>query len=220
MVSRFKKNSMITLGSMILVMAISLAGLSGCSSKGLTGESAANTEVTVDKDANTGNTQNTVKTTAASTSANLETTLQSTSDQTSKESGKPENESKDNTDNSSLASYISLLGLSKDKLADTLNEKPVSVDEGGLEFKKAGIRVWFDPESGKSVSQVFTTSKDIDLNGVRIGDKIDKFKKAFGEPVSDNNGDMHFKYKDVFLSINYDTKTGETYALYILKKDF
>lgn len=198
MIDRLIKNSLITLGSMTLVMALSLAGLSGCSSKELPGESAANTIVTADKEANNG----------------------SIPDETNKESGKTENESKNKTDDSSLTSYISLLGLSKDKLVDTLNEKPDSVDEGGLEFKKAGIRVWFDPENSTSVSQIFTARKDINLNGVRIGDKIDKFKEAFGESVSDKGGDMHFKYKDVFLSVNYDASTGETYAIYILKKDF
>jgi hypothetical protein len=58
------------------------------------------------------------------------------------------------------------------------------------------------------------------LNGMRIGDKIDKFTEKFGEAVSSGSGDMHFKYEDVFLSVNYDVSTGKTNALYILKKDF
>ena len=119
----------------------------------------------------------------------------------------------------SLKGYISLLGLSKDTLIDTLKEEPVTIDEGGLEFKKAGIRVWFDAKAG-TVNQVFTQNKSLDLNGAKIGDNIDKFKEKFGAPVSDNNGDMHFKYGDVFLSVNYDTTAGTTFALYILNKDF
>ena len=191
MVDRIKKNSLLTLGSMILILA-SLAGLSGCNSGELPRETAANTE----------------------------STLQSTPDGTNQESDKPENESTAKADDSSLEGYIGLLGLDKEKLAETLKETPGSVDEGGLEFKKAGIRVWFDPENGTSAHQIYTDREDIDLKGVKIGDKIDQFKETFGEPVSDRNGDMHFKYKDVFLSVNYDTSTGETFALYVLKEDF
>lgn len=65
---------------------------------------------------------------------------------------------------------------------------------------------------------VLQNSKPIDKS--KIGDKIGRFKEVFGSPVSDKNGDAHFKYNSIFLSVNYDTKTGETYAVYILRKDF
>ncbi len=117
-----------------------------------------------------------------------------------------------------FAVYLDLLGLDRDELIDALGEEPESIDEGGLEFKKAGIRVWFDQDA---VSQIFTQRQDIDFNGAKIGDKIDAFKKAFGEPVSDQNGDMHFKYGDnAYISVNYDTDTGETFAVYLLSEDF
>lgn len=61
---------------------------------------------------------------------------------------------------------------------------------------------------------------DLNLNGVKIGDKISRFKEVFGNPVSDKSGDAHFKYKNIFLSVNYDANTGQTYAIYILKNDF
>lgn len=118
-----------------------------------------------------------------------------------------------------LADYIKLLGMNKEELTDTLGETPASADEGGLDFTQAGIRIWFDTKTG-TANQIFTQNKDSDLNGVKIGDKIEAFEDAFGKPVSDRNGDMHFKYNDVFLSINYDTVTKETYALYILTEDF
>lgn len=130
------------------------------------------------------------------------------------------NKNTDNISVNALKEYIGLVGLSKEKLVTILNEKPNSIDEGGMEFKEAGIRVWFDKKSNTQVEQIFTMRKDIDLNGVKIGDKISKFKEAFGSPVSDKNGDAHFKYNNIFLSVNYDTKTEDTYAVYILKNDF
>ncbi len=120
----------------------------------------------------------------------------------------------------SFTDYIALLGLTREELVRALNEEPVSIDEGGLEFERAGIRVWFDPDSFTKVEQIFTNRKDIDFNGAKIGDPISRFKEVFGAPVSDENGDAHFKYNDIFLSVNYDTATETTVAAYILKTDF
>lgn len=115
--------------------------------------------------------------------------------------------------------YFNLLGTGKEDFIKTMNEEPNTIDEGGMEFKKAGIRVWLHADNS-TVSQIFFESKDIDFNGARIGDKIDKFKTAFGEPISDKNGDMHFKYKTGFVSVNYDTQTEVTGAVYLLSEDF
>jgi len=199
MVNKIKKSFLLILGSMIFVFTISSVGLSGCSSKETPSESTNNAAVTTGKENNTENTQST---------NSPESTMQSTPNATNSEG-----------DKNSLTSYISLLGLSMAKLADTLKEEPSNVDEGGMEFKNAGIRIWFDTETG-TANQIFTQNKNIDINGAKIGDKIDKFKEKFGKPVSNNNGDMHFKYGNVFLSVNYDTVTGITYALYVLEKDF
>ena len=131
------------------------------------------------------------------------------------------NEPKQNNNKNSFVQYINLLGLSKEKLLSTLNENPSPVDEGGLEFEKAAIRVWFDYKENTTVSQIFTQRTDIDFNGVKIGDSIDTFKKVLGEPISDKNGDMHFKYKDAaFISIIYDSNTNEAQAVYFLKENF
>ncbi len=117
--------------------------------------------------------------------------------------------------------YLSLIGMSKEKVTDTLGEKPVTIDEGGLMFEKAGIRVWFkDYGNGQVVDQIFTQRSDIDFNNAKIGDNISSFKEALGEPVSDKNSDAHFKYKGIFLSVQYDQETGKTFAAYILKNDF
>jgi len=128
--------------------------------------------------------------------------------------------SKSDAEKNNFTEYIDLLGVSKEKLVGTLNEKPSSIGEGGMEFKKAGIRVWFDKKNNNQVEQIFTMRNDLDLNGAKIGDKISIFKEVFGNPVSNKNGDAHFKYKNIFLSVNYDTNTEQTYAVYILKNYF
>lgn len=92
--------------------------------------------------------------------------------------------------------------------------------EGGLEFKKANVRIWFDTKSYTIVDRIFIMNKDTDINGVRMGDNISSFKKVFGCSISDKNGDAHFNYKNVFLSVNYDVLTGKTYGVYILKNNF
>jgi len=120
----------------------------------------------------------------------------------------------------SFTKYLSLLGLNKKELISALNEEPNIIDEGGLEFKKAEIRVWFDTKSYTLVDQIFIMGKDIDFNGVKINDNINGFKKVFGNPLSDKNGDAHFKYKNIFLSVNYDINTKQTYGVYILKNNF
>ncbi len=119
-----------------------------------------------------------------------------------------------------LDGYIGLLGLTKEELVKNLGEEPEKIDEGGLEFKKAGIRIWFDQTNYKTAEQIFVMDPDFDIHGVKLGDKIDKFKKVLKDPVSDRNGDAHFKYNEIYLSINYDTNTQVTYGLYLLKNDF
>jgi hypothetical protein len=138
---------------------------------------------------------------------------------TESESATSDSKPSSDTEVTSFETYFNLLGTGKEEFIKTMNEEPKTIDEGGMEFKKAGIRVWLHADTG-AVSQIFFESKDIDFNGARIGDKIEKFKTAFGEPISDKNGDMHFKYKTGFLSVNYDTQTEVTGAVYLLSEDF
>jgi beta-lactamase regulating signal transducer with metallopeptidase domain len=139
-----------------------------------------------------------------------------------------ENDSKDGPDSAtpssdteaiSFETYFDLLGSSKQDLTNGISEKPESVDEGGLEFKETGIRVWFNTDTG-IVNQIFTQREDLDFKGAKIGDKTESFQNAFGKPVSDKNGDMHFKYENGYISVIYDTQTGITYAVYLLSEDF
>ncbi|MDR2889874.1 MAG: YgdI/YgdR family lipoprotein [Lachnospiraceae bacterium] len=121
-------------------------------------------------------------------------------------------------DATSFQTYFSLLGMSEDELSAYLDEEPVSIDAGGLEFGETQIRVWFD-ENGV-INQVFTQRADIDFMGAKIGDDKESFRSVFGDYISDQNGDMHFAYEDAFISVNYDTETGRTYAVYLLSTDF
>ncbi len=131
-------------------------------------------------------------------------------------------EEKANTDKTTnsdqFQEYINLIGQKKEDLKSIYKEEPKIIDEGGLEFATAQIRIWLDDKG--LVNQVFTMNQAVDFNGVKIGDDIKTFKKVFGDPFSDKNGDAHFKYGNVYLSVNYDSKTGETYAVYILKENF
>lgn len=124
------------------------------------------------------------------------------------------------TESALLDRYVGLLGLTKEELVKSLGEEPEKTDEGGLEFKNAGIRIWFDQTNYKTVEQIFVMDPQFDILGVKLGEKISRFKEVLKDPVSDRNGDAHFQYNNVFLSINYDTETQDTYGLYILKNDF
>lgn len=117
----------------------------------------------------------------------------------------------------SIKPFIGLLGMNRKMVIKTLKENPVVIDEGGLEFKKTGIRVWFDKDA--RVSQVFTQRQDVLMKGAKISDKINRFKKAFGNPISSKKDEMHFRVqKGVVLAVNYDGKTEVTYAVYVLRQ--
>ena len=131
----------------------------------------------------------------------------------------PSKKSNDNTIQSkNFEVYIKLIGLSKKQLIDTIGEKPYIIDEGGLDFSEYGIRVWFEGYGTGSVQQVYTDKKDVDFNGVKIGDKISKFKDIFGKPVQKNNTSAYnnFEYNGIILSVYYNPKTKITFAVYIL----
>lgn len=235
-----KKLKIRLIGVIIGIIVISFTSLVGCDSRGLVKEQSENKDIIAE------NTSGNKEITDEKTSENVneienkepsekevassgksknysdkkEIVTTTIKKQTDSVNNKSVNEAKDSNGKNNFIEYISLLGLSKEKLISTLKENPNSIGEGGVEFKKSGIRVWFDKKNNTQVDQVFTMEKDIDLNGVKIGDKISRFKEIFGNPVSDKNGDAHFKYNGIFLSVNYDTKTGETYGVYILKHDF
>ena len=125
------------------------------------------------------------------------------------------------SENTDFESYMKLIGLSKKKLISVLGEEPTTVDEGGLEFSKTGIRVWFKDYGKGPVNQVYTDKKNVSFNGVKIGDKISNFKNVFGKVVKENTSSAYsnFEYKGIILSVYYDSKTKITFAVYILSDD-
>ncbi|MDF2889294.1 MAG: hypothetical protein K0R23_3679 [Lacrimispora sp.] len=177
------------------LLLFSILAISGCSLQ--------------QKDRIDGNTQASTEAVKESSTAAVTETVTETATETATE-----------TEPALLDRYIGLLGLTKEELVKTLGEEPEKTDEGGLEFKKAGIRIWFDQTNYKTVEQIFVMDPYFDIQGVKLGEKISRFKEVLKDPVSDRNGDAHFKYNNVFLSINYDTKTQDTYGLYLLKNDF
>lgn len=122
-----------------------------------------------------------------------------------------------------LSDLTGLLGLTQEELIAALgDETPESVDEGGLAFEKAGIRVWFDADTYTKVAQVLVMTDSIDLNGLHLGDSLSDFTEVFGQPLSDKDGDAHFAYGDIFLSAVYDTasESKEVISVYVLQEDF
>lgn len=121
-------------------------------------------------------------------------------------------------ENDSLEKYTKLIGLSREEIINAMGEEPNVVDEGGLEFPKTKIRVWFI-EDGKTVDQIFIDNSDVDFNGAKLGGKIEDFKNVFGEPVleDDVSGYSNFDYKGLLLNVNYDFSTKEVFAIYLLK---
>lgn len=143
----------------------------------------------------------------------------SQNDVTKESSAAAVTETETETEPALLDRYIGLLGLTKEELVKSLGEEPEKIDEGGLEFKNAGIRIWFDHTNYRTAEQILVMDPQFDILGVKLGEKIDRFKDVLKDPVSDQNGDAHFKYNNVYMSIIYDTETQDTYGLYILNND-
>ncbi|WP_017211684.1 hypothetical protein [Clostridium beijerinckii] len=227
-----KRFKLLFSAAIICAITISSASIVGCSPKKSSEINAENKEVSVEKVSENSNQTEDEKISeeviGLEKTSNNEDNKEIVASQVKKrndsvkiiEDSKSMDDSKSDNGKNNFTEYMNLLGFSKDELISTLNEKPSSIGEGGVEFKKAGIRVWFDQKNNDKVEQIFTMRNDLNLNGVKIGDKISRFKEVFGNPVNDKSGDAHFKYKDIFLSVNYDVNTGQTYAIYILKNDF
>jgi hypothetical protein len=219
-----KYNKSLTI-AVFIILGVSMTALTGCNAKKQVITLSDNTGSTLE--------QSTDLNTTESTAAPQDNSEDNTAD-SSKENGNTINsntttmaentaeETGDTNTNSGEENYldklVTLLGLTKEEISKEIGEEPTKIDEGGLEFEDYGIRVWFDADS--KVNQIFLLKEGIDLNGVKTGDKISAFKEVFGDPIKDNNGDAHFKYGDVFISVNYEKDTSKTYGLYILSEDF
>ncbi len=114
-----------------------------------------------------------------------------------------------------LSRYYALLGLTREAAVVRIAETPNAADEGGFDFVKEGIRIWF---SDAKVSQVFISGKEISFNGLRLGDGVESFKKVFGPAVKEKPGTVEFNYKACILQLIYDEKTGNTVCAYLLQR--
>lgn len=221
----YRKKSNKTLTAALFVsLSVSMAVLTGCSSKKqvitLLDNTKSGIEQSTDLDtaeSATAQQDNSVENTANSSEENGNTINSASTVENS--AGEETGETNVSTgEENNLDKLIGLLGLTKEEISKELGEEPSKIDEGGLEFINYGIRVWFD--EGAKVNQIFLLAGDIDLKGVKAGDTISAFKEVFGDPVKDNNGDAHFKYGDIYLSVNYEKDTLKTYGIYILSEDF
>lgn len=122
-------------------------------------------------------------------------------------------------DNTKLDEYAALIGVNKTELPALLKEEPVTVDEGGQEFIKNQIRVWFFYDNKvATVSQVYIMDSNITFSGIKIGEGIDQFKKALGKPTAEDtsSASAYFKYGKLELQISYDPATKKTFAAYLV----
>jgi len=140
------------------------------------------------------------------------------SEDTQKETSEEEITTKDHEKNT-VENYVKLIGLSREEIIDVMEEEPTVIDEGGLEFSKADIRVWFI-EDGKTVDQIFTQNSEIDFNGAKIGGNIEEFKKAYGEPTAEDTGSAYtnFDYEGLVLHVQYDPSTEKVFSVYLMKE--
>lgn len=117
----------------------------------------------------------------------------------------------------SFETYFSYLNVSREKLKNDLGTS-TEIDEGGLAFKDADIRVWFenDEKTAKSIS-VWIGNPDVDYNGIKRGESINRFREEFGVPLSDNTASAEaiFVYEQVWLIVDYDPGTGKTVGVYL-----
>jgi len=119
--------------------------------------------------------------------------------------------------NNNFQEYSKLIGLNKEELITTLGEDPISIDEGGLEFSQANIRVWFENYGESTVNEVYIYNNKINFNGAKIGDTISNFEKIFGEAVKEDTTSSYnnFEFNNIVLSVYYDPNTKETFAVYL-----
>ncbi len=151
----------------------------------------------------------------ACTDANLPDTATEEAQETSIEPVTPEAE--EGTSDNSFEQYLSYLGVSREQLENDLGTS-TKIDEGGLEFKDAKIRIWFesDEDTAKSIS-VWIDNPEVDYNGIKRGEHINRFREVFGVPLSDNTASAEaiFVYEQVWLIVDYDPNTGKTAAVYV-----
>ncbi|MGE5372606.1 MAG: hypothetical protein ACM3QZ_11515 [Solirubrobacterales bacterium] len=120
----------------------------------------------------------------------------------------------------SIDSYIQYIGMTREQLTKVLGETPTAVDEGGLEYKKAGFRVWFDGQDPTKVNQIWFFTPVVDFHGLKTGDSIDSFRTVFGKPIQEDSRSAYanFSYQGLILNVGYDPESRKTQGVYLIKE--
>lgn len=123
---------------------------------------------------------------------------------------------KSSTTVSSFERYIPFIGKSEADLTSEIGEEPAAVNEGGLNYRKAGIKAWTNGSTG-NVVDIYTSTNNMDFNGLKVGDAIDAFQKAFGTPTKQDTKAAYsvFPYKGISLTVNYDAATMKVTVVHI-----
>ncbi|NRX21454.1 hypothetical protein DFM90_002491 [Clostridium beijerinckii] len=144
-----KRFKLLFSAAIICAITISSASIVGCSPKKSSEIDAENKEVSVEKVSGNSNQAEAEKISeevvSIEKSANNEDNKEIVASQVKKkndsvkiiEDSKSMDASKSDNGKNNFTEYMNLLGFSKDELISTLNEKPSSIGEGGVEFKKS-----------------------------------------------------------------------------------
>ncbi len=118
----------------------------------------------------------------------------------------------------SFEKYIPYLGMTKTEVIQAVGEEPTTIDEGGVDFATAALRLWFD-ENGK-VRDISFGAPDVDFNGARYGQKFDAFHQALGDwfQRDENSAYAVFHYRDIDVDVDYDPKTQVVVSVHILSE--
>lgn len=115
--------------------------------------------------------------------------------------------------------YITLIGIKKPIILGLFDETPEELYDLGLEFKKAKIKLWFN-ETNNRVIRVLLSSKNIDFNGVKIGDTLEAFEIVFGVAVHIYSGLEYrdYLYEGCILRLNYDAASRKTESVCLMSE--
>ena len=113
--------------------------------------------------------------------------------------------------------YSILIGLKQSGIESMFDETSSEINERGIEFKKAGIKIWFDEDHGRAV-HVMIVSKEVDFHGARIGESEQAFEEIFGKPVDSHPGSGYkdYNYENLILRLYYDAAGGKTEAVSLM----
>ncbi|SCZ76410.1 hypothetical protein [Acidaminobacter hydrogenoformans] len=113
--------------------------------------------------------------------------------------------------------YSILIGLKQSGIEAMFDETSSEIKEEGIEFKEAGVKVWFDKDHGRAV-HVMIVSKEVDFHGARIGDSEQVFDEIYGKSVDSHPGSGYkdYDYENLILRLYYDAAGGKTEAVSLM----